>query len=153
MTTISSCLSMTIFSVFEKLTGSPEGKKANIMTTEKMVIDKQLEIDDHNLKKLRTAMNMITATISDAESQNDKEKMKEWHNLVTKKFKLLEIDDKTAPKAMVSRKKAVEAGLEICNEIYDPTNDRLTEREKHLKGGDAMMKYQMATKVCKTGGK
>lgn len=132
--------------VFEKLTGSPEGKKANITKTEKIVIDKQLEIDDHNLKKLRTAMNMITTTISDAESQNDKEKMKEWHNLVTKKFALLKIDDKTAPKAMVSRKRAVEAGLEICNEIYDPTNDRLTEREKHLKGEDAMMKYQMATK-------
>lgn len=63
-----------------------------------------------------------------------------------KKFKLLKIDDKTAPKAMVSRKRAVEAGLEICNEIYDPTNDRFTEREKHLKSEDAMMKYQMATK-------
>merc|ERR1711874_832514 len=132
--------------VFEKLTGSPEGKKANITKTEKSVIDKQLEIDDHNLKKLRTAMNMITTTISDAESQSDKEKMKEWHNLVTKKFALLKIDDKTAPKAMVSRKRAVEAGLGICNEIYDPSNDRLSEREKHLKGEDAMMKYQMATK-------
>ena len=114
--------------VFEKLTGNPEGKKANIMKTEKIVLNKQLDIDDHNLKKLRTAMNMITATISDAESQNDKEKGKEWHKLVTKKFELLKIDDKTAPKAMVSRKRAVEAGLDICNEIYDPTNVSNGER-------------------------
>ena len=41
---------------------------------------------------------------------------------MTNKFALLKIDDKTAPKAMVSRKRAVEAGLGICNEIYDPTN-------------------------------
>jgi len=132
--------------VFEKLTSNSEGKEANINTIEKVVFDKQLDIDDHNLKKLRTAMNMITATISDAESQSDKDKMKVWHKLVTEKFGLLKIDDKSAPKAMVSRKKAVEAGLEICNEIYDPTNDRLTEREKHLKGESAMMMYQMATK-------
>merc|ERR1711874_573572 len=108
--------------VFEKLTGSPEAKTANIATIEKIIMDKQIDIDDHNLKKLRTALNMITATISDAESESDKEKMKVWHSLVTQKFALLKIDDKTAPKAMLSRKKAVEAGLGICNEIYDPSN-------------------------------
>ena len=108
--------------VFEKLTGSPAAKDANISTIEQIVLDKQMDTDDHNLKKLRTALNMITATISDAESENDKEKMKVWHSLVTNKFALLKIDDKTAPKAMVSRKRAVEAGLGICNEIYDPTN-------------------------------
>jgi len=132
--------------VYEKLTGSPDAKNANVSNIEEIILDKQVEMDDHNLKKLRTALNMITATISDAESENDKKKMKDWHSFVTKKFALMKIDEKTAPKAMVSRKRAVEAGLEICNEIYDPTNDRLTEREKHLKSESAMQQYQMASK-------
>lgn len=132
--------------VFEKLTGNPAAKDANISSIEEIVLDMQMDTNDHNLKKLRTALNMITATISDAESENDKEKMKVWHSLVTNKFALLKIDDKTAPKAMVSRKRAVEAGLGICNEIYDPTNDRLNDREKHLKASSAMQAYQMETK-------
>jgi len=132
--------------VYEKLTGSPTAKDANISTIEEIALDKQIDTDDHNLKKLRTALNMITATISDAESENDKEKMKVWHGLVTEKFALLKIDDKAAPKAMVSRKRAVEAGLGICNEIYDPTNDRLNDREKHLKASSMMQAYQMETK-------
>eukprot|EP00091_Calanus_sinicus_P023133 TRINITY_DN7674_c0_g1_i4.p1 TRINITY_DN7674_c0_g1~~TRINITY_DN7674_c0_g1_i4.p1 ORF type:complete len:246 (-),score=60.25 TRINITY_DN7674_c0_g1_i4:77-769(-) len=132
--------------VFEKLTGSPAAKDANISTIEEIVLDNQMDTDDHNLKKLRTALNMITATISDAESEKDKDDMKVWHGLVTKKFALLKIDEKTAPKAMVSRKRAVEAGLGICNEIYDPSNDRLNDREKHLKASSAMQAYQMETK-------
>eukprot|EP00092_Neocalanus_flemingeri_P023935 GFUD01025964.1.p1 GENE.GFUD01025964.1~~GFUD01025964.1.p1 ORF type:complete len:490 (-),score=154.82 GFUD01025964.1:169-1638(-) len=131
--------------VFEKLTGNPDAKDAAISIIEEIVLDKKVDIDDHNLKKLRTALNMITATLSDAESDKEKEKMKVWHSLVTDKFALLKIDDKTAPKAMVSRKRAVEAGLGICNEIYDPSNDKLSEREKCLKTSSAMTSYQMVS--------
>merc|ERR1719427_1070236 len=86
--------------VYEKLTGNPDAKDAAVISIEEIFLDKQMDIDYHNLKKLRTALNMITATISDAESEKDKEKMKVWHSLVTEKFALLKIDDETAPKAM-----------------------------------------------------
>jgi len=132
--------------VYEKLTGNPDAKDAAVISIEEIFLDKQMDIDDHNLKKLRTALNMITATISDAESEKDKEKMKVWHKLVTEKFALLKIDDQSAPKAMVNRKRAVKSGLEICNEIYDPSNDRLNEREKYLKASSAMNAYQISSK-------
>merc|ERR1711988_971677 len=49
--------------VHENLTGKSEGRKA-VVKSEK--IEKEEDIADHNLKKLRTAMNMVMAKISDA---------------------------------------------------------------------------------------
>lgn len=94
--------------------------------------------------KLRTALNIITANISEAEDEKEKEKMKVWHDLVRKQFGLLAIDEKSATKPMLSKKKAVESGLGVCTEIYDEGN-ALSERERGLKSVAAMQTYQMSS--------
>jgi len=67
--------------LFEKLTGSPKAIEANVIKMEEIVLKNDTEIADHNLKKLRTAMNMITGSISDAENSEEVEKMKMWHQI------------------------------------------------------------------------
>lgn len=130
--------------VFEKLRGNADGKAAKITKMDKIVLIEKIQIDDHNLMKLRTALNIITANISEAEDEKDKEKMKVWHDLVRKQFGLLAIDEKSASKLMLSKKKAVESGLGVCTEIYDKGN-ALSERERGLKSVAAMQTYQMSS--------
>merc|ERR1712142_179982 len=130
--------------VFEKPRGNADGKAAKITKMDKIVLVEKIQIDDHNLMKLRTALNIITANISEAEDEKDKEKMKVWHDLVRKQFGLLAIDEKSASKLMLSKKKAVESGLGVCTEIYDKGN-ALSERERGLKSVAAMQTYQMSS--------
>ena len=107
--------------VHENLTGKSEGRKAVVKSYKIEKLEKEEDIADHNLKKLRTAMNMVMAKISDANDEKEKENMKVWFELLNKNFQSLEIEDENTPKATVSRKRAVEAGLDICREIYDPS--------------------------------
>merc|ERR1712107_787272 len=46
--------------IYEKLTGAPKAIEAKIVTLEEVVLTDPTEVADHNLKKLRTALNMIT---------------------------------------------------------------------------------------------
>merc|ERR1712173_239911 len=93
----------------------------------------------------RTAMNMVMAKISDANDENEKDKMKVWFELLSKNFKSLNIDEKTAPKPTVTRKKAVESGLHICREIYDPTYGNLSNNERRMKAMGAYDAYNMVS--------
>merc|ERR1711953_955102 len=100
--------------VHEDLTGKSEGREGFVQNYEIQILEKEEDIADYNLKKLRTAM--VMAKISDANDDNEKEKMKVWFELLSKNFKSLKIDEKNAPKPTVTRKKAVESGLHICKE-------------------------------------
>merc|ERR1712004_899278 len=53
--------------IYEKLTGAPKAIEAKIVTLEEVVLTDPTEVADHNLKKLRTALNMITGQISEAD--------------------------------------------------------------------------------------
>ena len=76
-------------------------------------------LGDHNLKKLRTALNMITGQISEADKPEQVEGMKVWHKLVQEKFAKMNIDESKASLPMKNRVKAVRSGIEICNEVYE----------------------------------
>lgn len=129
--------------VHENLTGKSEGKEGVVKNYKIEILEKEEDIADHNLKKLRTAMNMVMAKISDANDENEKDKMKVWFELLSKNFKSLNIDEKTAPKPTVTRKKAVESGLHICREIYDPTYGNLSNNERRMKAMGAYDAYNM----------
>merc|ERR1711902_63695 len=129
--------------VHENLTGKSEGKEGVVKNFKIEILEKEEDIADHNLKKLRTAMNMVMAKISDANDENEKDKMKVWFELLSKNFKSLNIDEKTAQKPTVTRKKAVESGLYICREIYDPTYGNLSNNERRMKAMGAYDAYNM----------
>jgi len=132
--------------VHEDLTGKSEGREAIVKSYKIEKLEKEEDIADHNMKKLRTAMNMVMAKISDANNDKEKEKMKVWFELLNKNFKALNIEDENTPKATVSRKRAVEAGLNICREIYDPSFGNLTGNERKMKAMGAYDAYNMRSK-------
>merc|ERR1711874_479568 len=70
--------------VHENLTGKSEGQKGVVQNCKIDILEKEEDIADHNLKKLRTAMNMVMAKISDANDEKEKEKMKVWFELLNK---------------------------------------------------------------------
>ena len=105
--------------IYEKLTGAPKAIEATVLRMEEVVLTDPTEIADHNLKKLRTALNMITGQISEADKPEQVEGMKVWHKLVQEKFAKMNLDDKNIPQPMQSRKKAVESGINICRGIYE----------------------------------
>merc|ERR1711874_370017 len=131
--------------VHENLTGKSEGREGIVQNYKIDILEKEEDIADHNLKKLRTAMNMVMAKISDANDEKEKEKMKVWFELLNKNFKSLNIDEKNAPKPTVTRKKAVESGLHICREIYDPTYGNLSNNERRMKAMGAYDAYNMVS--------
>ena len=105
--------------IYEKLTGAPKAIEAKIVTLEEVVLTDPTEVADHNLKKLRTALNMITGQISEADKPEQVEGMKVWHKLVQEKFAKITLDESKASLPMKNRIKAVRSGIEICSEVYE----------------------------------
>ena len=50
------------------------------------------------------------------------EEMKVWHKLVQEKFAKMSIDEKEVTQPMRNRLKAVQSGIDICNEVYAEGN-------------------------------
>ena len=105
--------------IYEKLTGTPKAIEATVLRMEEVVLTDPTEVADHNLTKLRTALNMITGQISEADKPEQVEGMKVWHKLVQEKFAKMNLNDKDIPQPMQSRKRAVESGINICRGIYE----------------------------------
>ena len=105
--------------IYEKLTGTPKAIEATVLRMDEVVLTDSTEVADHNLKKLRTALNMITGQISEADKPEQVEGMKVWHKLVQEKFAKMNIDESKASLPMKNRVKAVRSGIEICNEVYE----------------------------------
>jgi len=135
--------------VHENLTGKSVGREAVVKNYRSETLEKEEDIADHNLKKLRTAMNMVMAKISDSNNDVEKEQMKVWFELLNKNFKSMNIDEGKVSKPTGSRKRAVEAGLDICREIYDPTFGNLTGNERRMKAMGAYDAYNMRSKQSK----
>ena len=105
--------------IYEKLTGAPDAISASIAKTEEFVLKEKMHVADHNLVKLRTALNMITGQISEADKPKQVEGMKVWHKLVQEKFAKITLDESKASLPMKNRIKAVRSGIEICSEVYE----------------------------------
>jgi len=130
--------------IYEKLTGAPDAISASIAKTEEFVLKEQVHVADHNLVKLRTALNMITGQISEADKPEQVEGMKVWHKLVQEKFAKITLDESKASLPMKNRIKAVRSGIEICSEVYE--DEGISAREKGMKQQEAMTKYQVVSK-------
>ena len=105
--------------IYEKLTGTPKAIEATVLRIEEIVLTDPTEVADHNLKKLRTALNMITGQISEADKPEQVEGMKVWHKLVQEKFAEMNLNDKSISQTTLIRKRAVESGINICRGIYE----------------------------------
>ena len=105
--------------IYEKLAGTPKAITASITNTEEVILAEQNQVADHNLVKMRAALNMITGQISEADKPEQVEGMKVWHKLVQEKFAKMNLNDKDIPQPMQSRKRAVESGINICRGIYE----------------------------------
>ena len=161
--------------IYEKLTGAPKAIEAKIVTLEEVVLTDPTEVADHNLKKLRTALNMITGQISEADKPEQVEGMKVWHKLVQEKFAKINLDESKASLPMKNRIKAVRSGIEICSEVYEDEVffillffvcvqgqgslflqkirvqisffQGISAREKGMKQQEAMTKYQVSNSL------
>merc|ERR1711963_417969 len=106
------------------------------------IIEKKEEVLDHNLVKMRTAMNQLF-TNTDYDNTN-KEEVKKKYEEIEKSFKKLKIDE-GAPKATEKRMKAVQTGLNLLKEVYDPSYGMYSERERNLKKKAGYSEFQMLT--------
>ena len=104
--------------IYEKLTGQPKAITATVAKMEEVILDTETEVADHNLKKLRTALNMITGLISEADKPEQVEGMKVWHKIVQEKFSKMNIDDKEVSPPMRNRIAAVRSGIQLCQQVY-----------------------------------
>merc|ERR1712014_528507 len=125
-------------------TGAPDAISASIAKTEEFVLKEQVHVADHNLVKMRAALNMITGQISEADKPEQVESMKVWHKLVQEKFAKINLDESKASLPMKNRIKAVRSGIEICSEVYE--DEGISAREKGMKQQEAMTKYQVVSK-------
>merc|ERR1712012_1487617 len=128
--------------IYEKLTGAPKAIEAKVVTLEEVVLKEQVHVADHNLVKMRAALNMITGQISEADKPEQVEGMKVWHKLVQEKFAKITLDESKASLPMKNRIKAVRSGIEICSEVYE--DEGISAREKGMKQQEAMTKYQVS---------
>ena len=92
---------------------------ASIKKTEEVVLTEETQVADHNLVKMRAALNMITGQISEADKPEQVEGMKVWHKLVQEKFAEMNLNDKSISQTTLVRKRAVESGINICRGIYE----------------------------------
>jgi len=129
--------------IYEKLTGAPDAISASIAKTEEFVLKEQVHVADHNLVKLRTALNMITGQISEADKPEQVEGMKVWHKLVQEKFAKITLDE-SIPQNIKSKKKAVESGIAICRGIYEESKG-MNDRERGLRMQAMSTTYQMSS--------
>ena len=93
----------------------PEPKPAKIESVEIVYLSDGNETAEHNLKKMRTAMTMLTSAVTDAESDDARKKSEERFKEIDKKFAGLNLGDKQS-----NTRRAVESGLQLCRGIFNP---------------------------------
>jgi len=130
--------------IYEKLAGTPKAITASIKKVEEVVLTEETQVADHNLVKMRAALNMITGQISEADKPEQVEGMKVWHKLVQEKFAEMNLNDKSISQTTLIRKRAVESGINICRGIYEEASG-ISERERGLRMQAMSTTYQMSS--------
>ena len=128
--------------IHEKLTGDEEAQEAMVICTEKIELKDKSEIDIHNLKKLRSAMNLVSGRMGDTENAEKDTVAKSGYELVKNKVeRLKELDTKNADiKRLLDNVKGLVKQMEI---VFEP--GRVSEREQVLRG-KAMRSVQACPK-------
>ena len=105
-----------------------KGKPATLEQFNIVILEDAEEILNHNLIKMRTIVNFMLADNSDA----DKGVVKKKYEALEKSFKKLNLTGNPS-KATSRRKNAVETGLQLMKEIYDPSYGEYNVKERMLK--------------------
>jgi len=126
--------------IYEKLVGTPKAITASIIKMEEVVLTDQNQVTDHNLVKMRAALNMITWQISEAAKPKHVEEVRVWYKLIQKKFAKMNLDNKSMPEPIQSRKKAVESGINICKEVFEKAKEKSTKNKKSKREQDMKIK-------------
>lgn len=98
-----------------------QGKPLAEMDIKLVVLEKEEDILNHNLIKLRTAMNQLMKDNDDKEE--DQEKIKKEYEAIESSFKKLKINE-GLDKSIKKRRDTVAAGLKLLKDIYDPEEVR-----------------------------
>ena len=93
------------------------GKAATVKEIKIVDLDKDEDIVNHNLIKLRTAMNQLMKENEDG--NENQELIKKEYEAIEESFKNLQIND-SASSTTKRRKEAVTSGLKLLKDIYDP---------------------------------
>ena len=116
------------------------GKPATLENFKINILENSEDILNHNLLKMRTTVNLLMVDASEA----DKEKMKKKCGALEKSFKKLEVTENPS-KATSRRKDAVETGIRMMKEIYDPNYGQYNDRERMLKMKSGYSEYNRMT--------
>jgi uncharacterized protein YegL len=114
--------------VYNTLTENAQPIDAKITKVNQIVLSNKDDIDGHNLRKLRTAINMITGKISAnvGAGETNKKEMNDWYELVKEKMEKLNIDKTEGSTGRLS--KNISTGLDIVQMAMDP--ERVKEKER-----------------------
>jgi len=129
--------------LFEKLSGNAKPMEAKIGKLTTNVLEKKEEIDAHNLRKLRTAMNMITSKMSEVEEGKEDDEVKAWYKVVKAKMSEMKSSDKNVPE-IARLHKIMDTGMEMCAAVMEPGRVKEEERSKTRKA--MSYNYQMKSK-------
>ena len=116
------------------------GKPATLEEFKINILENSEDILNHNLLKMRTTVNLLMVDASEA----DKEKMKKKCEALEKSFKKLDVIENLS-KATSRRKNAVETGIRLMKEIYDPNYGQYNDRERMLKMKSGYSEYNRMT--------
>jgi len=123
---------LPILKVHQRLSGTTKPLQAMVLEYEIITLEAQSDIDAHNLKKMRSAMNMLAGQMGDSKTASKNPKLKAGYAVIKKKFKNMENIDTT--RSDIRRyHDHVKALLNECEYVFDRTTVSESEKSKRSK--------------------
>jgi uncharacterized protein YegL len=121
--------------VYENLRGSTTPMEAKVVSYDHVELKDKNEIDNHNLKKLRAAMNMITRRMGESTAPNDEETVKAGYQFV--KDKMFDMKNLNTAISDIKRHQTTVLGhIKQCAYSCEPGD--VDERERNMSRRSAM---------------
>jgi hypothetical protein len=119
-----------ILKIHEKLRGNSEPQDAKIISVEKIELSKKDDIDAHNLKKLRSAMNLISARMADSDEASKDTEAKTAYQMIKDKMNALK-GLNVANSDVKRLQQNVSGYIRTCDLVFQP-NMGYSDRETML---------------------
>jgi hypothetical protein len=141
-----------VIQLHEKLSGNTKPKEAIILECEKTELETKADIDAHNLKKMRSAMNMLTCQMRETSAPNTNKELGAGYALIKSAFNGLKNHDTT--RSDIKRYyDHVQELINQCEYVFNPTlGVSETERSKRshnmMSEGSSRPSGQMQNLSC-----
>jgi hypothetical protein len=119
-----------ILKIHEKLRGNSEPQDAKIISVEKIELSKKDDLDAHNLKKLRSAMNLISARMADSDEASKDTEAKTAYQMIKDKMNALK-GLNVANSDVKRLQQNVSGYIRTCDLVFQP-NMGYSDRETML---------------------